>query len=97
MNSQTNIKSSVSDSLTAKIYILSNHMSYPIIITFIDPGKTLAPWVLALELESYLSYIKKVIKKILQNRDPSQSSLDDFSNIYIYNISISKYYFHNPT
>ena len=56
---------------------------------FINPGKTLAPWVLALEQESYLSYIKKVIQKILQTTDQSHSSLDDFNNIY--NISISKY------
>ena len=64
-------------------------MSYTIMITFINPGKTLAPWVLAIEQESYLSYIRKVIKKILQIRDPSHSSSDDFNNIY--NISISKY------
>ena len=64
-------------------------MSYPIIITFINPEKTLGPWVLALEQESYLPCIKKVIKKILQTRDTSHSSLDDFNNIY--NISISKY------
>ena len=44
--------------------------------TFINPGKTLAPWVLARKQESYLSYIKKVIKKISQTTDPSQSSLD---------------------
>ena len=64
-------------------------MSYTIMITFINPGKTLVPWVLAIEQESYLSYIRKVIKKILQIRDPSHSSSDDFNNIY--NISISKY------
>ena len=44
--------------------------------TFINPGKTLAPWVSALEQGSYLSYKKKVIKKILQTTDPSHSSLD---------------------
>ena len=44
--------------------------------TFIIAGETLAPWVLALEQESYLSYIKKVIKKILQTTDPSHSSFD---------------------
>ena len=33
---------------------------------FINPGKSLAPWVLALKQESYHSYIKKVIKKVLQ-------------------------------
>ena len=43
---------------------------------FITPRKALAPWVLALEQESYLSYIKKVIKKILQTAGPSDSSLD---------------------
>ena len=44
--------------------------------TFINPGKTLAPWMLALEQESYLSYIKKAIKNILQTTEPSHSSLD---------------------
>ena len=43
---------------------------------FINPSETLAPWVLALEQESNMSYIKKVIKKILQTTDPSHSSLD---------------------
>ena len=44
---------------------------------FINPGKTLAPSVFALEQELYLPYIKKsVIKKILQTTDPSHSSLD---------------------
>ena len=38
---------------------------------------------------------KKGIKKILQTRDKSHSSSYDFNNIY--NISISKYYLHNPT
>ena len=33
--------------------------------TFIDTGKSLAPWVLPLEQDSYLSYIKKMIKKIV--------------------------------
>ena len=37
---------------------------------FMTPGKSLAPWVLLLEQESYLSYIKKVIKTILQTTDP---------------------------
>ena len=65
------------------ILSISISMSYPIIITFIDPGKPLTPWVLALEQEPYLLYLKKVIKKILQTKDPSHSSLDDFSNIHI--------------
>ena len=51
--------------------------------------KTLGPWVLTLEQESYLSCIKKVIKMILQTRDTSHSALDDLKSIY--NISISKY------
>ena len=42
----------------------------------INSGKTLALWVLALEQESYLPYIKKVIKKILQITDLSHSYLD---------------------
>ena len=33
------------------------------------PGESLAPWVLPLEQESYLPYIKKV-QKILQTIDP---------------------------
>ena len=36
---------------------------------FITPGESLA-CVLLLEQESYLSYIKKVIKRILQTADP---------------------------
>ena len=36
---------------------------------FIIPGESLAPWVLLVEQESYLSYIKNVIKKILQITD----------------------------
>ena len=106
INSQTNIKSSGNDSQTAKFYkqflnelfpILQclSILSYPMMITFINTGKTLAPWVLTLEQESYMSYFKKVMKKILQNRDPSHSSLHDFNNIH--NISVYKYYLHNPT
>ena len=34
------------------------------------PGESFAPWVLLLEQESYLSYIKKVIKMILHTTDP---------------------------
>ena len=34
------------------------------------PGKGLVPWVLLLEQQSYLPYIKKVIKKILQTTGP---------------------------
>ena len=64
-------------------------MSYPVIITCTNPGKSLALCVLTLEQESYLSHIKKVIKKILQTTDPSRPSLEDFNDIY--NISISKY------
>ena len=58
-------------------------------IMLINPGKTLAPWVLAIEQESYLSYLRKVIKKLLQIRDSSHSYSDDFNNIY--NNSISKH------
>ena len=43
---------------------------------FINPGKTLTPRVLALEQEPYLSYLKQVIKKILQATEPSHSSLE---------------------
>ena len=66
-------------------------MSYQIIITIINAGKTLAPWVLAREQESYLPYKKTVRKKILQTRDPSHSSLDDFNNIYIFQFLIISY------
>ena len=38
--------------------------------------ENLASQVLALEQESYLPYIKKVIKKILQTTNPSHSSLE---------------------
>ena len=34
------------------------------------PGKGLVPWVLLLEQQSYLPYIKKVVKKILQTTGP---------------------------
>ena len=44
-------------------------MPYPTIVTFINPEKTWALWVLPLEQEAYLSCIKKVIEKILQTRD----------------------------
>ena len=44
--------------------------------TFINPAQKLAPWLSALEQESYLSYKKEVIKKVLQTTEPSQSSLD---------------------
>ena len=37
---------------------------------FVTPGESLASWVLLLEQELYLSYIKKVIKEILQTTDP---------------------------
>ena len=37
---------------------------------FVTPEECLVSWVLLLEQESYLSYIKKVIKKILQTTDP---------------------------
>ena len=44
-------------------------------LTLINPGKILTPWVLALEQKLYMPYIKKVIKKILQTAGPSHSSL----------------------
>ena len=68
INFQTNMKSSGNDSLTAN-FINTVQINYP--LTFINPGKTLVPWVLAVEQESYLPYIKKVIRKILQTTDPS--------------------------
>ena len=37
---------------------------------FVTPEECLVSWVLLLEQESYLSYIKKLIKKILQTTDP---------------------------
>ena len=44
--------------------------------TLINPGKALGPWISALEQESYLLYIKKVMKNKLQTTDPWHSSLD---------------------
>ena len=44
--------------------------------TLINAGKTLASILSAIEQESYLLYIKKVIKKILQTTDLSHSCLD---------------------
>ena len=38
---------------------------------FINPAKTLTPWVSALEQESYLSYMKQVISNILLATNPS--------------------------
>ena len=87
INSQTNLNSSGNDSLTAKLYKrVSNELSpilkclskisNLIIFTFINPGKILAPCVSALEQESDLSHVKKVIKKRLQTIDRSHSSLD---------------------
>ena len=55
-------------------------------LTFINPGKTLAPWVIALEQESYLPYTKNGDKKILQTTDPSHSSLDSIIFLFL-NIS----------
>ena len=58
---------------------------------FINPGETLASWVLALEQESHLPYIKKCDKEGIANYRP-------ISFIFrCYNISASKYYLHNPT
>ena len=37
---------------------------------FMTPGEIFAPCVLLLEQESYWSNIKKMIKKILQTKDP---------------------------
>ena len=37
---------------------------------FMTPGKRLAQWLLLLNQESHLSYMKKEIKKILQTTDP---------------------------
>ena len=64
---------------------------------FVSPRKTLAPWMLALKQESYLSYIKKVIKKISQTADPSHSSLDAiiFLLLKISYIIIRNGYFRN--
>ena len=67
-------------------------MPYPIIITFINPEKTWAPWVLPLEQESYLSCIKTVIEKVLQTRDPYRSLLDDFNKTYIIFVSLNIIY-----
>ena len=41
-------------------------MSYPIKITFINPGKTLALWLLALEQEPSVIY-KKGVKEDIAN------------------------------
>ena len=76
INSQTNIKILGNDNLISKFCKqLSNEpspilwclsISYLIIFTSVNPDKILASWVLAIKQETYLSYIKKVIKKILQ-------------------------------
>ena len=64
---------------------------------FINPRKTLKPWVLALEQESYLPYIKKVMKKILQSTDPSHQSLDAVISLFldINYIILHNGHFHN--
>ena len=68
-----------------------------LLFMFISPGKTLAPWMLALKQESYLSCVKKVIEKISQTADPSHSSLDViiFLLLKIKYIIIRNGYFHN--
>ena len=48
---------------------------------FINPKKSLAPWVLALDQEFYLSYIEKLIKNTANYRIISLVNLDH--NIYI--------------
>ena len=42
---------------------------------FINPGKSLEPWVFALEQEVRFLYIKKVIKKILKTTYLSDLSI----------------------
>ena len=60
---------------------------------FMTPRESLAPLVLPLERESYLPYIKKMIKKILQIIDPfhdyniytTSSKESNVKNISYYN------------
>ena len=60
-------------------------------LKFINPGKTLAPWVLVPEQESCLPYIRKGNKEDLPNYIPI--SLIFRCN----NVSISKDLLHHPT
>ena len=61
---------------------------------FNNPGKTLVAWVLVLEQEPYLPYIKKVIKKMLQTTDPSHPFLD--ATIFLL-LNTSYIILHEPT
>ena len=62
MNFQTDIKSAGNDGLTALELDAA-------LLGVYDSRENLAQWTLLLEQESYLPYIKKVIKKILQTID----------------------------
>ena len=60
--SQTN-----NDGLKAVFY---KHLSNELVPVLLDVYESLTPWVLPLEQESYLPYIKNVIKEILKTIDP---------------------------
>ena len=72
INSQTNNKSQGNNGLTGKFYKhFSNELAPVLLHVYNSWGKlVLLPMVLLLEQESYLSYMKKVIKKMLQTTAP---------------------------
>ena len=57
---------------------------------FMTPVESLAPWVLFLEGESYLSYIKKMIKKMLPTTDTYSTILKNWLQKALDNISENK-------
>ena len=69
INSETNNKSPDNDGITAEFYKHFSNELAPVLFVVMTPGESLVLWVLLLEQESYLPYIKQVIKKILQTVD----------------------------
>ena len=69
INSHTSNKYPGNDGITAKFYMhLLNELA-PDLLDVLILGESLATWVLLLEQESYVLYIKKVMKKILKSTD----------------------------
>ena len=69
INSQTNNKFPGNDDLTAEFYEHFSNQLPPDLLDIYDSCRKLGTMDV-LEQESYLSYIKKEIKKILQTTDP---------------------------